>query len=196
MSAQRLLLIALAIALPLASGRATTLTYDTPSLQITAGQSITVGATLTLDPGDVALVTDGFGFPIVVYQQQFLDGMFFGTPDYFFEQNTNFTAASDPLANLNVQPGGSVDLVLGTIATLASLPTGSYATDIGINDICIGTCFVSPFFAPSYADAGLLAITVTQAVDSVPEPATLPLLLGALPTLTLLRRHRLNAAAI
>lgn len=196
MSAQRLLLIAFAIALPLASGRATTLTYDTPSLQITAGQSITVGATLTLDPGDVALVTDGFGFPIVVYQQNFLDGMFFGTPDYFFEQNTNFTAALDTLANLNVQAGDSVHLVLGTIATLGSLPVGIYTTDIGINDICTGTCFVSPFFPPSYADAGPLTITVAQAPDPVPEPATLPLLLGALSGLTLLRRHRLNAEAI
>jgi hypothetical protein len=195
----RLLVLAAAvIALPLAAGRATTLTYDTPAVQIIAGQSITVGVTLSLSPSEAPLITDGNGqqyvvgsaspllvLSLAVYQPETLDSLSLGTPDYFFAQDTSFTTASpNPVANLDVLPGDAVHLVLGTIATLTTLPSGIYTTDIGINAECISPiCLGSPFLPPSYADAGVLTI------DVVPEPTAAVLLLSALGGLTLTRRR-------
>ena len=81
--------------------------------------------------------------------------------------------AQDPLGNLDVAPGGSVYLDLGNIVLSPALPPGTYTTDIGVYSACVTDfCLGEPFALPSFADAGLLTITV----DPVPEPATLFLL--------------------
>ena len=170
---------------------APTLTYDLAVLSGAPGSTVLIGATLSLAPTDTPISTDQYGGGLSIDQQQplaFLISPAGLPPDYYFFQNTSWTAPSqDPLTDLNVPAGGSVHLDLGSIVLGTALPLGDYTTDIGIYSssdcpdlppgesgvvICdIIYPYVSP---PDFADAGLLTIVVTE----VPEPAAVLLLAG------------------
>ena len=162
---------------------APTLTYDSPILAATPGSTVLIGATLSLAPTDNPIHT---GSALSLGQPEDINAFFVGTPAYYFAQNSSWTPpAEDPLADLNVPAGSSVHLDLGSIVLGTALPTGDYTTDIGIYYACTtGFCLASPFFTPSFADAGLLTIDVTEA----PEPATLLLLIAGLLGLATIRR--------
>ena len=184
-----LALAAAALCLGTARVRANpTLVYDSASLSVMAGSTLQIGATLTLGPTDPAIVTNAYGETIVQLPggtsfvgSQLLVGQaldpnsyIYGTPASYFAADASWIPpAQDPLGNLDVAPGGSVYLDLGNIVLSPALPPGTYTTDIGVYSACVTDfCLGEPFALPSFADAGLLTITV----DPVPEPATLFLL--------------------
>ena len=161
---------------------APTLTYDLPILAAIPGSTVFIGATLSLAPTDNPIHA---GSALFLGQPEDINADLFGTPAYYFARNSSWTPpAEDPLADLNVPAGSSVHLDLGSIALGTALPPGDYTTDIGIYESCTIFCLVFPFSPPNFADAGLLAIDVTEA----PEPATLLLLITGLLGLATIRR--------
>ena len=162
---------------------APTLTYNSPIVAATPGSTVLIGAILSLAPTDNPIHT---GSGLSLGQREDINAFFVGTPAYYFAQNSSWTPpAEDPLADLNVPAGSSVHLDFGSIVLGTALPPGDYTTDIGIYYACTTDfCLASPFFTPSFADAGLLTIDVTEA----PEPATLLLLTAGLLWLATIRR--------
>ena len=158
---------------------------------------MSVTGTLSLEPTDGAISTDengqhydsfgdfGLFLSYGLYVNQATPApafCFFGPsgsvcpPSVVFTNNSVWTApAVNPVANLTVEPGMSVDLELGTITLGPDLPAGTYTTDIGVYNQCTAFCFFFPFALPTYADAGPLTIVI-----SAPEPASGVLLLSGM----------------
>ena len=180
-----------------------TLSYDSPVIEAAPAEVIPITAVLTLGPSDGAISTDmigasyadfGEGFlrlVSLIYVNQvdgfgfYINGVFEGTPGGPFPGSLWTPPAINPLGNLVLNPGQSIDLNLGTITLDSTIPAGTYSTDIGIYNGCLYTCRAfGPGQLPDYADAGLLTITV------VPEPASAMLMLTGLAALVTSRRKR------
>ncbi|MDR3438321.1 PEP-CTERM sorting domain-containing protein [Telmatospirillum sp.] len=179
-----------------------TLTYDDPVIRVAAGGSAIVTATLSVSSDSSGpFVTNSAAEPIVgppvsyigslsYLQEEYPDSILTGTLDYLLNSNSivSFTASS-ALANLDVAPGSSIDLVLGTFYAYATLPTGVYTADIGINQACVASiCDGLPFSAPNFLDPGALTIEVA----AVPEPSLPAILSIGLLGLSLIRRRRVR----
>lgn len=152
------------------------------------GSTVNLGATLSLALTDSPIITDQNGantvtlpdgwtfvdYQLVVGQALDIDAYFFGTPANAFFNNSTWVAPIDnPVANLDLQPGNSIHLDLGSIILGPGLPPGTYTTDIGVYSACVASfCLYNPFEFPNFADAGPLTINVV----GVPEPATMLLL--------------------
>jgi len=171
-----------------------TLNYDSPVLDVAPGGSVEVRATLTAAPGFV-LDTDANGVQLPAnpfvetsyapYQQLLLSDLFgFSLHSAFVSKTPN------PLGNLQLAGGASVDLDLGTLSVDSVLAPGSYTTDIGVKEdiqfLDCGVCITNanPFMPPSI-DAGPLTIDVV----AVPEPSTIALLGATLIAFGFIRRR-------
>ncbi len=111
-------------------------------------------------------------------------------PLYPLRTYGTFTVATpNPVANLNLNAGSSVDLLLGTLALSPAIPYGTYTTDIGLFEsttvlnygpgICACFTMAFPYAAPDIG--GTLTINVigdpelairTSTVAGVPELAS------------------------
>jgi hypothetical protein len=183
-----------ALAMPL-------LTYDDPVIEITPGQSVLITAKLSVSSSDGAFITNASAQPFNGPPSPFIGSLYFYQPepsptivfppptppaiDFGAYSSVSFLPSSS-LANLDVAPGSTIDLVLGLLETDDTLPLGTYTTDIGISQGCVDTCFANPFAPPNYFDPGNLTIDVV----AVPEPATLSIFGAGLVALGVMRRKR------
>ena len=176
------------------------LTYDTPVITAAPGQTVTIFATFSLGTTDAAITTDASGvvqlgyaygalnYLIFPYEQQFT--LFF--PGSIFQSDSFWQPSlPNPLANISLRPGQSIDLDLGTLTLSADLPAGTYTTDIGVAEGCPAPYPGSTiscqrnYNAPPDYNAGPLTFRV-----GVPEPATLPTLIVGAVAIALVRRRK------
>jgi hypothetical protein len=149
---------------------------------------IHIGATLTLAQTDFPFVTGPNDLNIRIGQATENNAFLFGSPANFFFNNSKWVPPSqDQLSNLDVPPGGSAHLDLGSVVLSAGLPNGTYTTDIGVFVACQATFCSWSLFSPPTIDAGLLTITV-----AAPEPAAIFLVGTALLGLVVASRSRLR----
>ena len=200
------LLAALAVVLLAGHAQATpTLVYDDPVLHAMPGDTLHIGATLSLGPDDNPISTDASGvhavdfgggvsyvaYALALQQPLDVDSYFFGSPAFLFALHTIWLPpATNPVADLNLGPGQSTHLDLGEIVLDGTIPSGSYTTEVGIYNRCggVGFCSLNPFGLPDFADAGPLTINV-----AIPAPASGLMLLAGVAVIA--ERHRRRKAA-
>src|SRR5690242_3162191 len=112
------------------SALAITLTYDNSVINLFAGQSATIGATLVApgwqtDEWGNRITQPPLGIPDLIYVKQVIsiESYILGSPEQIFQMNTTFTISTpNPVGNLDVV--NSVHLDLGELQTQDSLPVG------------------------------------------------------------------------
>lgn len=185
MWALRIVIAAVIAMLSAPASASLVLTYDSPRLEVPAGGSVQIGATLTnvadgLGPLQIFTDADGHtGLSLLrVLRYDPLESTVFGNPARFVAQFTTFDMSDPhPLTNLDLTPGASFHLDLGILTVDSNLPVGEYLVDIGIYADCPNgfSCLITPFDPPNFADAGFFRLVVT-----VPEPGSFALLGTAL----------------